>query len=223
MYTWIFYIYEDGIAFYCQWDGHVTVRHVLTISATLGMVMGWLKKWVPWKIARMKFQSRTHGFRVHVRFVRAENGLPRSAWLMNLRHLTPSEGSWPSTARCLGERGKDPFWAFHWTGGKQAGERCYNTKICDHWTQEPGTAAAPAIAAVVGARRPLRLNHRVLLLNRHILAYIKGRNEKWKHKFIWSCLRFSLATRYHHCSMSAPREIDKKEDQGTRVRCQDMD
>jgi hypothetical protein len=27
-----FYIYEDGTAFYCLGDGHVTMRHALTIS-----------------------------------------------------------------------------------------------------------------------------------------------------------------------------------------------
>jgi hypothetical protein len=33
-------------------------------------------------------------------------------------------------------------------------EGCYNINICDHLTQELGTAAAPTTTAVVSARRP---------------------------------------------------------------------
>jgi hypothetical protein len=59
---------------------------------------------------------------------------------------------------------------------KGRGSQRYNTNICDYLTQEPRTVASPATAAAVGARRPPRLNRRVLL-NRHNLTYIKGRKK----------------------------------------------
>jgi hypothetical protein len=51
-----FYIYEDGTAFYCLGDGHVTVRHALTIFATVRDGNGSVEKLHPY--LWVKFQTR---------------------------------------------------------------------------------------------------------------------------------------------------------------------